>query len=119
MGEQVVEPQDVWYQTRKIAIQFRLTADGKTIAKHIAKANAFREGRDHDSELAEAKLALKNIRQILKQAPEHSESVNWLFGDFLSSGERRYQQLDDAFSKEMRDLCEKFGLVGPYGSLVK
>ena len=79
----------------------------------------FHEERDRDSELVEAKLALKNIRQILNQAPERSESVNWLFGDFLLAGERRYQKLDETFSKEMRDLCEKFGLVGPYGDLVK
>ena len=119
LGEQVVEPQDVWYQARKNAIQFRLSTDGKAIAKPIAKANVFRVDGDHDSELVEAKLALKKVRQILNQAPEHSESVDWLFGDFLSAGERRYQKLDEAFSKEMRDLCEKFGLVGPYGGLVK
>ena len=119
LGEQVVEPQDVWYQVRENAIQFRLSTDGKAIAKPIAKANVFRVDGDHDSELVEAKLALKKIRQILNQAPEHSESVDWLFGDFLVAGERRYQKLDEAFSKEMRDLCEKFGLVGPYGDLVK
>ena len=119
LGEQVVEPQDVWYQVRENAIQFRLSTDGKAIGKPIAKANAFRVEGDYDSELVEAKLALKKIRQILNQAPEHSESVDWLFGDFLLAGERRYQKLDEAFSKEMRDLCEEFGLVGPYGGFVK
>ena len=119
LGEQVVEPQDVWYQARKNAIQFRLSTDGKAIGKRIAKANAFRVEGDHDSELVEAKLALKKIRQVLNQAPEHSESVDWLFGVFFVAGERRYQKLDEAFSKEMRDLCEEFGLVGPYGGFVK
>ena len=104
--------QDVWYQTRKNAIQFRLSTDGKAIAKHIAKAYVFRVDGDHDRELVEAKLALKHTRQVLNQAPGHSESVNWLFEDFFSSGEQHYQQLDEAFSNEMRDLGEKFGLGG-------
>ena len=113
-----LEAKAYWYQVWRYTLKFRLSTDGRVIAKHIAKADAFRKEGDYGSASAEAKLALKNIRQTLERAPVRKELVMLLFGDFFYRAEVRYKEMDEEFLKELHGVCEEFGLEAPlFGTL--
>ena len=113
-----LEVKAYWYQVWRYTLKFRLSTDGRVIAKHIAKADAFRKEGDYGSASAEAKLALKNIRQTLERAPVRKELVMLLFGDFFYRAEVRYKEMDEEFLKELHGVCEEFGLEAPlFGTL--
>ena len=93
-----------WYESTKSAYKLRLSADGEAACIHLSKAIALHKSASPDQAVAQTKMALKIVRQMLSQEPESRRTLYYLFENLLFKVEKHHGKHDESVSDEVQQL---------------
>ena len=97
-----------WYESTKSAYKLRLSADGEAACIHLSKAIALHKSASPDQAVAQTKMALKIVRQMLAQKTESRRTLYCLFHNLLFEVEKHHGKHhgkhDESVSDEVQQL---------------